>query len=60
MAALASIEDLKAAQVALKKIEKKYPEAYKDFVALLQDHKMIGYKNIARLAYGSTPEELKA
>jgi len=60
MAAIASIEDLKAAHAALKKIEKKHPEAYKDFVALLAVHRMIGYKNIARLAYGSTPEELKA
>lgn len=60
MAAIAGIEDLKAAQAALKKIEKKYPEAYAEVVQLFKDHRMIGYKNIARLAYGSTPEELKA
>ena len=60
MAAKASVEDLKAAQAALKKAEKKYPEAYAEFTQLLKDHRMIGYKNIARLAYGSTPDELKA
>ena len=60
MAAKASVEDLKAAQAVLKKAEKKHPEAYAEFVQLLKDHRMIGYKNIARLAYGSTPDELKA
>ena len=60
MAAKASIEDLKAAKVAIKKLEKKYPEAFTDFSKLLKDHRMIGYKNIARLISGSTPEELKA
>lgn len=59
MAAIASIEDLGAARDDLKKIEKKYPEAYAAFVKVLNDHKMIGYKNIARLANGKTPEELK-
>lgn len=59
MAAIASIEDLKAAKDALKKVEKKHPEAYAEFVQLLKDHRKIGYKNIARLAFGSTPEELK-
>ena len=60
MAAKASIEDLKAAQTAIKKLEKKHPEAFTDFGKLLKDHRMIGYKNIARLISGSTPEELKA
>jgi len=60
MSAKADIEDLKAAKVAIKKIEKKYPEAFTDFSKLLKDHRMIGYKNIARLISGSTPEDLKA
>ena len=60
MSAKADIIDLKKAQVAIKKIEKKYPEAFTDFSKLLKDHRMIGYKNIARLISGSTPEELKA
>jgi len=60
MAAKADIVDLKKAQVEIKKIEKKYPEAFTDFSKLLKDHRMIGYKNIARMIAGSTPEELKA
>ena len=60
MAAKASLGELAEAKAALKKIEKKHPEAYAEFVQLLKDHRMIGYKNIARLAYGSTPDELKA
>lgn len=60
MAAIASIEDLKAAKKALESHKKKFPEAHKAFVELLKSHRMVGYKNIARLAYGSTPEELKS
>lgn len=59
MAAVAPIEDLKSAHKDLKAIEKKHPEAFTSFVDLFKAHRKIGYKNIAKLAMGSTPEELK-
>lgn len=59
MAAIASMEDLQAAQKDLKALEKKHPEAYAAWVDLLKAHRKIGYKNVAKLAMGSTPEELK-
>lgn len=59
MAALASIEDLKAAKADLDAL-KKDDEAYFDkWVELLKKHRSVGYKNIARMAMGFTPEELK-
>ena len=59
MAAIASLEDLKAAKKDLSALEKADPKAYASWVELLKRHRMIGYKNIAKLAMGSTPEELK-
>lgn len=57
--AMASLEDLQVVHKALASHKKKFPEAYAAFVKLLEDNRAVGYKNIARLAFGSTPEELK-
>ncbi len=59
MAATASLEDLQTVNKDLKAIKKKYPEAFESFVNLLKTHRRIGYKNIAKMAMGSSPEELK-
>ena len=59
MAAIASLEDLKAVQKDLSALKKADPDGYEKWVALLKKHRMVGYKNIAKLAMGMTPEKLK-
>jgi len=59
MAAVASLEDLQSVSKDLKSIKKKYPEAYDAFSDLFKTHRKVGYKNIAKMSMGSTPEELK-
>ncbi len=59
MAAVASLEDLQSVNKDLKAIKKKHPEAFNAFTDLFQTHRRVGYKNIAKMAMGSTPEELK-
>lgn len=59
MAAVASLEDLQSVHKDLKAIKKKHPEAYDTFTDLFKTHRKVGYKNIAKMAMGSTPEELK-
>jgi len=59
MAAIAELEDLQKVEKDLKAFEKKHPDAFKDLVELLKKHRMVGYKNIAKLAMGSTPAKLK-
>jgi len=60
MPAVASIEDLKAASLDVDKFRKEHGEAAVALVYLLDRHKMIGYKNIAKMFAGKTPEEIKA
>ena len=60
MPAIASLEELAAAQAALDALRQRHPEAYEDFAALFRQHRHIGYKNISRLMMGeATPEKLK-
>jgi len=60
MPAIASLEELVAAQAALEALRERHPEAYEDFAALFRRHRRIGYKNISRLMMGeATPEKLK-
>ncbi len=60
MPAVASIEDLREAKKDLDIFQKAEPEGYALMVQILENHKMIGYKNIAKMARGATPEELKS
>jgi hypothetical protein len=59
MAAIASLEDLKEVLKDLNALKKADPKAYEKWVELLKKHRMVGYKNIAKLAMGMTPEKLK-
>lgn len=60
MPAIASLEDLVAAQAALAELRRRQPEAYGQFVELFRLHRHIGYKNLSRLMLGeATPEKLK-
>ena len=59
MAATASLEDLQSVNKDLKAIKKKHPEAFDAFVNLFKTYRRVGYKNIAKMSMGSTPEELK-
>ena len=60
MAATASLEDLQAAKKSLKNFTVKYPKAFEALGGIINDHKMIGYKNICKMILGKTPEDLKA
>jgi hypothetical protein len=59
MPAIASIEDLKKADVELKVFKKRYPDAFTEIVSVIKVNKMIGYKNIAQLMFGKSPADLK-
>jgi hypothetical protein len=60
MPAIASLEELKAIDMALKKIKEEHPEAYEKFAQFFKDNRKIGYKNIIKLMIGeATPEKLK-
>lgn len=59
MAALAPIEDLEKVKKELDAFKEKYPEAYGEIGALFSVNRRVGYKNIVRMIYGETPEELK-
>jgi hypothetical protein len=60
MPAVASLEELKAADEQLKAIKGQQPEVYADFVELFRRNRKIGYKNICRMMMGeATPEKLK-
>jgi len=57
MPAIASLEDLTAAQAALAELRQRQPEAYAQFVELFRLHRHIGYKNLSRLMLGEAPPE---
>jgi len=60
MPAIATLEELKAVDAALKKLKEEYPDAYEKFTQLFKDNRKIGYKNICKLLIGEvTPEKLK-
>ena len=60
MPAVASLEELQAAQNDLNQLKEKFPEAYTGFSALFRQHRSIGYKNICKMLLGeATPEKLK-
>jgi hypothetical protein len=60
MPAIATLEELKAVDAALKKLKEDFPEAYERFTTFFKDNRKIGYKNIIKLLTGeSTPEKLK-
>lgn len=60
MPAIASLEELKAIDIALRKLRDEYPEAYERFANFFRENRKIGYKNIIKLMIGeATPEKLK-
>ena len=60
MPAVASLEELQAAQNDLDQLKTAQPEAYAAFSALFKKHRSIGYKNICKMLLGeATPEKLK-
>lgn len=60
MPAIASLEELKAIDIALRKLRDEYPEAYERFASFFRENRRIGYKNIIKLMIGeATPEKLK-
>lgn len=60
MPAIATLEELKAVDAALKKLKEEYPDVYEKFTQLFKDNRKIGYKNICKLLIGeATPEKLK-
>ncbi len=60
MPAIATLEELKAIEIALKKMREEYPEAYEKFAQFFKDNRQIGYKNIIKMMIGeATPEKLK-
>ena len=61
MAAIATIEELRAVQESLNQFREQFPEAYEACAALLRAHRKVGYKNICKMLLGEvTPEKLKA
>ncbi len=60
MPAIATLEELKAIDAALKKLKEQFPDAYEKFAQLFRENRKIGYKNIVKLLIGeATPEKLK-
>jgi hypothetical protein len=60
MPAVASLEELQAAQDDLNQLKAAQPEAYTAFSSLFRKHRSIGYKNICKMLLGeATPEKLK-
>jgi hypothetical protein len=60
MPAIATLEELKAVDLELKKLKESYPQAYEEFSRFFQGNRRIGYKNIIKLMIGeATPEKLK-
>jgi hypothetical protein len=60
MPAIATLEELKAVDAALRKLKEEHPEAYDNFSRFFRDNRKIGYKNIIKMMIGeATPENLK-
>jgi hypothetical protein len=60
MPAIATLEELKAVDMALRKLKEEHPDAYESFSRFFRDNRRIGYKNIIKMMIGeATPEKLK-
>ena len=60
MPAIATLEELKAVDSALRTLKEEFPDAYERFSRFFRDNRKIGYKNIIKLMIGeATPEKLK-
>ena len=59
MAAVAPIEDLQKCKEELDQFKKDSPKEYEWMQAFFDKNRVLGYKNIVRMIYGVTPEELK-
>lgn len=60
MPAAAELEELKAVDEELKKLNEEFSDAYARFVKFFKDNRRIGYKNIIKMMIGeATPEDLK-
>jgi len=60
MPAIATLEELKAIDAALRKLKEEFPDAYERFSRFFRENRKIGYKNIIKMMIGeSTPEKLK-
>lgn len=59
MAVLATLSELKAVQKDLAAAKKANAKAFDAMRDLFKKHRMVGYKNIVKMMYGATPEELK-
>jgi hypothetical protein len=60
MPAIATLEELKAIDLGLKKLKEAHPQAYEEFSQFFKNNRRIGYKNIIKLMIGeATPEKLK-
>ena len=60
MPAIATLEELKAADAVLKQLKEKFPEAYAEISQFFNKNRNIGYKNIIKMMIGeATPEKLK-
>ena len=58
--AAAELEELKAVDEELKKLNEEFPDAYARFAKFFKDNRRIGYKNIIKMMIGeATPEDLK-
>lgn len=60
MPAVASIEELREVDAALRSFHASFPEAHAAITQLLRKYRKVGYKNIAKLLMSeATPERLK-
>jgi hypothetical protein len=60
MPAIATLEELKAVEAALRTLKEEFPDAYGRFSGFFRENRKIGYKNIIKLMIGeATPEKLK-
>ncbi len=60
MPAIATLEELKAVQAALRTLNEEHPKAYDAFSRFFKDNRKIGYKNVIKMMIGeATPEKLK-
>ena len=56
--AVASLSDLTRAAKSLMAFKKENPKGFDSMVAMFKEHRMAGYRNIVKMAYGSTPAQV--
>lgn len=60
MPASATLEELKAVDEKLKKLNEDMPEAFEKFVTFIKENRRIGYKNMIKMMLDeASPEKLK-